>query len=214
MSNQGHRLAVLAIDPSSRSTGGSILGDKTRMEKLSMHPNAFVRPSPTRGIMGGLAINTNELTLFCEHIGFDTILIETVGLGQNEIEIDNVADFIMYVIPPGSGDDLQGSKKGIMEIADMIAVNKFDGHFEMACRKLKHDLDHSLHFQAQRYDGWTPPVILCSASENRNIEELYLTINSFKKRRINDIIKKRRNQNISNMWAYIANITMNAYLLD
>eukprot|EP00826_Nyctotherus_ovalis_P041762 TRINITY_DN4248_c0_g1_i6.p1 TRINITY_DN4248_c0_g1~~TRINITY_DN4248_c0_g1_i6.p1 ORF type:complete len:275 (+),score=54.46 TRINITY_DN4248_c0_g1_i6:414-1238(+) len=208
--SQGLKLAVLAIDPSSKSTGGSILGDKTRMERLSMHPKAFVRPSPTRGIMGGLALNTNELTMFCESIGFDIVLIETVGLGQNEIEIDNVADFVMYVVPPGSGDDLQGAKKGIMEIADMVAVNKYDSHFEMACKKLKVDLDHSLHFQVQRYEGWTPPVILCSASEGKNIDQLYLTINSFKKKRVPDIVKKRASQNLNNMWAYTSNIIMNA----
>lgn len=208
---QGHKLAVLAIDPSSKQTGGAILGDKTRMEKLAQHPSAFVRPSPTRGILGGLALNTNELTLLCESIGFDMILIETVGLGQNEIEIDNVADFITYVAPPGSGDELQGAKKGIMEITDMVAVNKYDGQFEQACKKLKIDLDHSMHFQAQRYEGWTPPVHLCSATENKNINELYNSIRSFQMRHVNDIVKKRRSQSINNMWTYIANITMNAY---
>eukprot|EP00826_Nyctotherus_ovalis_P064393 TRINITY_DN9444_c0_g3_i9.p1 TRINITY_DN9444_c0_g3~~TRINITY_DN9444_c0_g3_i9.p1 ORF type:complete len:280 (-),score=68.44 TRINITY_DN9444_c0_g3_i9:302-1141(-) len=207
---KGHRLAVLAIDPSSRSTGGSILGDKTRMEKLAVEPKAFVRPSPTRGVMGGLALSTSEMTLFCENIGFDVILIETVGLGQNETEVDNVADVIVYVIPPGSGDDLQGDKKGVMEIADIIAVNKYDGPFEMACKKLKMDLDFSLHFREQRYKGWTPPVILCSASEGKNIDKLYGTVEDFRVKRMEDIVKKRCNQYASNMWAYITNITMNA----
>jgi len=208
--SKGHYLAVLAIDPSSRATGGSILGDKTRMEKLSFEPKAFVRPSPTRGIMGGLALNTSELILFCESIGFDVILIETVGLGQNETEIDSAADVVVYVIPPGSGDDLQGDKKGIMEIADVIAVSKYDGQFEVACKKLKMDLDHSLRFQVQRYEGWTPPVVLCSAATGRNIDKLYSTITTFREQRLKDIVNKRKNQYIENMWAYIKNIAINA----
>ncbi len=190
------------------------------MERLSLNPNAFVRPSATRGIMGGLALHTSELALMCESkvnmrlwvaIGFDMVFIETVGLGQNEIEIDNVADFVVYIVPPGSGDDLQGAKKGIMEIADMIVVNKFDGNFESACKKLKVDLLHSVHFQPQRYEDWIIPVLLTSAELDRNIDEVYNSIKSFQIRMANEIKKKRIDQNVNNMWTYIANITMSAY---
>ena len=135
--NQGNKLAVLAVDPSSQRTGGSILGDKTRMDELSQHENAYVRPSPTRGVLGGVALNTSEVQLLCEHIGFDVILIETVGVGQSEIEINNIVDFVVFIIPPGSGDSLQGSKKGVMEIADLICVNKYDEEYKRPCQRLK-----------------------------------------------------------------------------
>lgn len=131
------RTAVLAIDPSSKRTGGSILGDKTRMDELSQHEMAYVRPSPTRGVLGGVALNTSEVSLLCEHVGYDIILIETVGLGQSEIEVDNCVDFVIYVVPPGSGDGLQGSKKGVMEIADLILINKYDGEYKKVCQRLK-----------------------------------------------------------------------------
>ncbi|KAF1784643.1 P-loop containing nucleoside triphosphate hydrolase [Phytophthora cactorum] len=124
---QGHKVAVLAIDPSSSRSGGSILGDKTRMEKLSNDPNAFVRPSPTRGTLGGVAQHTNEIVLLCEAGGYDIILVESVGLGQSEIVIDDTVDMVMLLVSPAGGDDLQGQKKGIVEIADVVVVNKADG---------------------------------------------------------------------------------------
>ncbi|ETI51742.1 LAO/AO transport system ATPase, variant 5 [Phytophthora nicotianae CJ01A1] len=124
---QGHKVAVLAIDPSSSRSGGSILGDKTRMEKLSNDPNAFVRPSPSRGTLGGVAQHTNEIVLLCEAGGYDIILVESVGLGQSEIVIDDTVDMVMLLVSPAGGDDLQGQKKGIVEIADIVVVNKADG---------------------------------------------------------------------------------------
>ena len=133
---QNRKLAVLTIDPSSERTGGSILGDKTRMDELSLESNAFVRPSPTRGVLGGVALNTSEVQVLCEHTGYDAVIIETVGVGQSEIDINQVADFIVYVVPPGSGDGLQGSKKGVMEIADMICINKYDGDYKPVCQRL------------------------------------------------------------------------------
>jgi len=133
----GKKVAVLAIDPSSQRTGGSILGDKTRMDELSIETNAFVRPSPTRGVLGGVALNTSEVQLLCEHVGYDIILVETVGVGQSEIEVDNVVDFVVFVVPPGSGDSLQGSKKGVMEIADLICINKYDTEYKKVCQRLK-----------------------------------------------------------------------------
>ena len=133
----GKKVAVLAIDPSSQRTGGSILGDKTRMDELSIETNAFVRPSPTRGVLGGVALNTSEVQLLCEHVGYDIILVETVGVGQSEIEVDNVVDFVVFVVPPVSGDSLQGSKKGVMEIADLICINKYDTEYKKVCQRLK-----------------------------------------------------------------------------
>lgn len=130
---QNKRLAVLAIDPSSQRTGGSILGDKTRMDELSFEEKAYVRPSPTRGVLGGVALNTSDVQRLCEHVGYDCIIIETVGVGQSEIEIDNVVDFVVYVVPPGSGDGLQGAKKGVMEIADLICINKYDSEYKKVC---------------------------------------------------------------------------------
>lgn len=138
------KLAVLAIDPSSERSGGSILGDKTRMDHLSLEPNAFVRPSPTRGILGGVALNTGEVQLLCEHSGYDAVIIETVGVGQSEIEINSVVDFVVYVVPPGSGDGLQGSKKGVMEIADLVCINKYDGDYKQVCKRLQRVIQSSL----------------------------------------------------------------------
>ena len=137
VNEQNKKLAVLAIDPSSQRTGGSILGDKTRMDELSKCEKAYVRPSPTKGILGGIALNTAEVELLCEHAGFDVILIETVGLGQSEITIDSVVDVVVFIVPPGSGDSLQGAKKGIMEIADVVCVNKYDGNFKKPCELMK-----------------------------------------------------------------------------
>lgn len=130
-------LAVLTIDPSSQRSGGSILGDKTRMERLSYIENAYVRPSPTRGILGGIALNTGDVQQLCERAGYDAIIVETVGVGQSEIEIDTVSDFVVYVVPPGSGDSLQGAKKGVMEIADLVVVNKYDSDYKRICERLK-----------------------------------------------------------------------------
>lgn len=215
MCKQGVKIAVLAIDPSSKATGGSILGDKTRMEILSQHPNAFVRPSPTRGIMGGLALNTNELAILCERtlhikvdIGFDIVMIETVGLGQNETEIDNVSDLVMYIVPPGSGDALQGGKKGIMEIADIIAVSKCDGRLEPSAKKVKLALKDGVKYQKQRYTGWIPPVILSSSTLNTGMTEIFGYIKNFQRRMIKNIVSKRIKQNMENFWSYVTNVML------
>ena len=182
---------MLAIDPSSQRTGGSILGDKTRMDLLTQEPDAYVRPSPTRGILGGVSLTTGEVQLLCEHSGYDAIIIETVGVGQSEIEIDQLADFVVYVVPPGSGDALQGAKKGVMEIADLIVVNKFDGGFKPTCRALKRKLTSALSLTMSKHHStcniqtspgfnqvepagfWHCPVELTSAEEDHNVDSIW-----------------------------------------
>jgi hypothetical protein len=148
----------MAIDPSSSRTGGSILGDKTRMTELSRLPQAFVRPSPTRGTLGGVAQYTNEAILLCESAGYEIILVETVGVGQSEIAVADVVDMVVLVLPPSAGDDLQGAKKGIMEIADMVVVNKADGALLVPARHTRADYRRAMHLMPARHDGWIPKV--------------------------------------------------------
>ena len=206
--NSGEKLAVLAIDPSSQKSGGALLGDKTRMDELSVHENAYIRPSPSKGILGGVALNTSELIVLCENVGYNNVIIESVGLGQSEIEIDNVADFVIYIIPPGSGDSLQGAKKGIMEIADLIVISKFDGELEGECRRVKRDVINAIQFQMPRYEKWSPDVILTSSMTDHNIPLIWDKVREFTVKCEMDIKKKRVEQNLNNMWQYISNLVM------
>jgi LAO/AO transport system kinase len=170
---RGEKLAVLSVDPSSPLTGGSILGDKTRMEKLSAEPNAFIRPSPSRGTLGGVAGGTRETVLLCEAAGFQNIWIETVGVGQSEIAVRSMTDFVLLLLLPGAGDELQGIKRGILELVDAIAVNKADGPFLERARLTKADYENALHLFAPGPGGWTPPVMLCSARTGEGIAQLW-----------------------------------------
>ena len=206
--NQGLNVAVLAIDPSSAKTGGSILGDKTRMDKLSREINAFVRPSPTKGYLGGVSLNTNEIVSLWEHVGFDTVLIETVGVGQSEIEIDTVSDFVVYVIPPASGDELQASKKGVMEIADWVVVNKFDSEYRKSCRVVKHQVLGGLHLSRPKVEGWRVPVELVSAHEEINIGSVWKNAMKFKKEHKDYIVQKRGDQLLHGLWAYMGDMLL------
>lgn len=167
------RLAVLSIDPSSPVTGGSILGDKTRMEKLSVEPNAFIRPSPSRGSLGGVAGRTRETMLICEAAGFNNIWIETVGVGQSEITVRTMTDFVLLLLLPGAGDELQGIKRGILELVDAIAINKADGEQLERARMAKIDYESALHLFAPGAGGWSPPVMLCSANTGMGILEIW-----------------------------------------
>lgn len=168
------KLAVVCIDPSSSITGGSILGDKTRMMDLSRHQKAFVRPSPTRGVLGGLSSYTNDVVTLCEAAGYDLVLVETVGLGQSEIDISQTVDMLVLVVSPGGGDGLQGAKKGILELSDMIIVNKADGSLLTAARTTAADYKGATHFFRSRMDGWeTPPVLLASAETGEGIPEVW-----------------------------------------
>ncbi|PKP49464.1 MAG: methylmalonyl Co-A mutase-associated GTPase MeaB [Bacteroidetes bacterium HGW-Bacteroidetes-11] len=173
LTSKGHRLAVLAIDPSSSRTKGSILGDKTRMEGLSVHPNAFIRPSPSAGSLGGVARKTREIIILCEAAGFDTIFVETVGVGQSEIAVHSMVDFFLLLMISGAGDELQGIKRGIMEMADAIAINKADGDnkskAQIACMQVK----NALHLFPLPESAWSPPALTCSSLSGEGVPEIW-----------------------------------------
>jgi LAO/AO transport system kinase len=178
--NKNKNIAVLAIDPSSKKTGGSILGDKTRMNKLSVSSNAFIRPSPSSGTLGGVAKATRETIILCEAAGFETILIETVGVGQSEIEVKSMVDFFLLLMLAGAGDELQGIKRGIMEIADGIFINKADGNNMIKAKIAIREYKNAIHLFPANNNNWIPKVSSCSAIENEGISEIWEVIESFK----------------------------------
>ncbi len=178
--SMGHRVAVLAIDPSSSISGGSILGDKTRMEQLSRNPRAFIRPSPTAGKLGGVHRKTREAMLICEASGFDVILIETVGVGQSEVIIRDMVDFFMLLVLTGAGDELQGMKKGIMELADAIIVHKADGANKPKAEQTKKEYNRILHFLQPATKGWQSKAYTCSSITQEGVKEVWSVINKFK----------------------------------
>jgi LAO/AO transport system kinase len=171
----GHQVAVLAVDPSSSRTGGSILGDKTRMERLAMDPAAFIRPSPSGGELGGVARKTREAILLCEAGGFDVVIVETVGVGQSETVVADMVDIFMAVLIPGGGDELQGIKKGLIEIADLILINKADTDPARAERSAR-DYRNALHILAPAHPDWTPPVLTASGLNNQGLDTLWAQI--------------------------------------
>ncbi|WP_312471871.1 methylmalonyl Co-A mutase-associated GTPase MeaB [Neobacillus sp.] len=177
--DHGHRVAVLAIDPSSSISGGSILGDKTRMEKLARNPRAFIRPSPTAGKLGGVHRKTRESMLICEAAGFDVILIETVGVGQSEVIIRDMVDFFMLLVLTGAGDELQGMKKGIMELADAILVHKADGENKPKATQTRNEYNRILHFLQPATKGWETKAYTCSSRTQEGISEIWRVIQSF-----------------------------------
>ncbi len=172
----GRRPAVLAVDPSSPVSGGSILGDKTRMELLARDARAFIRPSPSGGNLGGVARRTREAALVCEAAGFDTILIETVGVGQSETAVAQMVDLFMLLLPPAAGDELQGIKKGIVELADLVAINKSDGDLAAAAGRTAADYQAALHMLRPRNAAWHPPVLRVSALHNVGIDAIWAAI--------------------------------------
>jgi LAO/AO transport system kinase len=173
---QGHRLAVLAIDPSSPRSHGSILGDKTRMEELSVNPNCFIRPSPSGLSLGGVARRTRECVLLCEAAGYDTIIIETVGVGQSETLVSSMVDAFVFLQLPNAGDQLQGIKKGILELADLVVVTKADGAFEQAARRAVVDHEMALHYMQPDPDRLPVRVMSCSSVEKKGLREIYQTL--------------------------------------
>jgi LAO/AO transport system kinase len=177
----GLKIAVLAIDPSSERSRGSILGDKTRMESLSVNPAAFIRPSPSGGSLGGVARKTREAMYLCEAAGFDVILIETVGVGQSETAVHSMVDFFLLLMLAGAGDELQGIKRGIMEMADLIAINKADGENLQKAQIAKAEYENALHLMPQPPSGWNPEVLTCSALDGRGIKEIWNKINDYKR---------------------------------
>jgi LAO/AO transport system kinase len=174
--DHGHRLAVLAVDPSSSRSGGSILGDKTRMEMLSRRSEAFIRPSPSGGTLGGVARRTREALLICEAAGHDVVLVETVGVGQSEIAVAGMVDVFVLLLAPGAGDDLQGVKRGIVELADVVVVNKADGELAAAAERTAADYANALHFLRSRTEGWEVRVERASALLGEGIDRVWSAI--------------------------------------
>jgi LAO/AO transport system kinase len=171
-----HRIAVLAVDPSSRTSGGSILGDKTRMERLARDPSAFIRPSPSGGSMGGVARRTREATLLCEAAGFDVIVVETVGVGQSEVAVADMVDCFCLIAAPGGGDELQGIKRGIIELADVVVVNKADGDLLPAARRALADYRHAVHLLRPKHPGWQVPVLTTSALDGTGVDDVWQAV--------------------------------------
>ncbi len=176
LTRSGHRVAVLAVDPTSERTKGSILGDKTRMVNLSQDLNAFIRPSPSSGSLGGVGRKTRETMLLCEAAGFDVVIVETVGVGQSETMVADMVDFYLVLMLAGAGDELQGIKRGILELADMIAVNKADSGNEKAAERARREYEGALHLMHGRRDGWQVPVVKCSALDNQGLDALWAHI--------------------------------------
>lgn len=201
----GHKVAVLAVDPSSQRRGGSILGDKTRMAELSVHPNAFIRPSPSGGTLGGVAAMTRETLLLMEAAGYDTVLVETVGVGQSETMVADMTDFYLVLMLPGAGDDLQGIKKGVLELADMVVVNKADGDTAVRARHAARDYQGALHMLAIQDPDWPVPVQTCSAIEGHGLDELWDKVGEYfdKLGPIGRIQARRRQQQLQWMWAMV-----------
>lgn len=182
LSGLGKKIAILAIDPSSTTTRGSILGDKTRMNRLSLDSNAFIRPSPTAGTLGGVAQKTREAMLLCDAAGFDLILVETVGVGQSETLVRNMVDFFLLLMLPNSGDELQGIKKGIMEMADAIAINKADGKYLEKARQAKVSFSQALRLFPMGESQWRPRTTLCSSIEDIGMDTCWDIIEEYRKK--------------------------------
>ena len=202
---QGHKVAVLAVDPSSTRTGGSILGDKTRMARLSADPNGFIRPSPSSGTLGGVAAKTRETMLLCEAAGFDVILVETVGIGQSETAVADMTDFFLVLMLPGAGDELQGIKKGVLELADMIAVNKAEGDGAARARLAAGEYKAALHIMQQASPNWSVPVVMISGLANVGLDEMWAHVEEHRRRfdKSGELSAKRRAQQVKWMWAML-----------
>ena len=202
---QGYRVAVLAVDPSSSKSGGSIMGDKTRMEKLSLEKQAFIRPSPSGGTLGGVARRTRETIVVCEAAGFDVIIVETVGVGQSEITVASMVDFFLVLMLAGAGDELQGIKKGVLELADAIAINKADGDNIENAKKAKIEYENALSLLTPSSNVWSPPVLTCSAVTMDGINDIWKTILDHRKKlkTSGELEKKRSKQALDWMWALV-----------
>lgn len=199
LKNYDQKIAVLAVDPSSQSSGGSILGDKTRMEELSMEEKVFIRPSPSASSLGGVARKTRETLLLCEAAGFDTIFIETVGVGQSETTVKNMVDFFLLLMLSGAGDELQGIKRGIMEMADALIVTKADGANLGPARRAASSYKSAMHLLAPTHRGWSPKVDICSAHKKDNLDKVWNIIREFydEGERLGFISELRKKQNLS-----------------
>jgi LAO/AO transport system kinase len=214
--DQGHRVAVLAVDPSSTRTGGSILGDKTRMGELTRSDAAFVRPSPAAGTLGGVARRTREAMLLCEAAGFDVVVVETVGVGQSEVAVAGMVDVFLLVIAPGAGDELQGIKRGIIELADVVVVNKNDGELAPAAKTTATDYSSALRLVRSKTAAWTPRVVLVSALEGTGIDQLWATVEEFRSTLDagGELERRRAEQAREWMWSEVSESLMDALRHD
>lgn len=205
LTGAGHRVAVLAVDPSSTRTGGSILGDKTRMGKLSADPAAFVRPSPTAGTLGGVARATRETIVLMEAAGFDVVLVETVGVGQSEVTVAGMVDCFLMLTLARTGDQLQGIKKGVLELADLVAVNKADGPHEMDARKAARELRGALRLLTPASASWTPPVLTCSGLNGAGLDTLWEQVEQHRATlaETGELADKRSRQQIDWTWSLV-----------
>lgn len=202
LASSGHKVAVLAVDPTSRKSGGSILGDKTRMEKLAAHESTFIRPSPAGDTLGGVAAKTREAMLVCEAAGYDVILVETVGVGQSETKVSTMVDFFLVLLIAGAGDELQGIKKGILEIADAIAINKADNDNIEKANKAKKIYEMALHLLIPSASSWNPPVLTCSSILENGTENVWKTVIAHNKlmKETGEFDHKRKEQAVEWMW--------------
>ena len=212
--DQGHRVAVLAVDPSSTRTGGSILGDKTRMARLAVHPDAYIRPSPTSGTLGGVAKATRETIVLLEAAGFDVILVETVGVGQSEVAVANMVDTFVFLTLARTGDQLQGIKKGVLELADIVVVNKADGEHAVEAKAAARELSGALRLIYPRETLWRPPVLTMSALEGNGLIELWETV--LKHRQVltdaGEFEARRRAQQVDWTWSMVRDTVLDRVL--
>jgi LAO/AO transport system kinase len=201
----GHRVAVLAVDPSSSRSGGSVMADKTRMEKLSVEEKAFIRPSPSGGTLGGVARKTRETMLVCEAAGFDVIIVETVGVGQSETTVASMVDFFLVLMLAGAGDELQGIKRGVLELADALAINKADGDNIINAKKAAKTYASALQMLQPPSPNWKPPVLTCSALEMTGIAEIWQTVMKFHQKfgESGELADKRQKQALDWLWSLV-----------
>jgi LAO/AO transport system kinase len=212
----GHRVAVLAVDPSSTRSGGSILGDKTRMEGLVRAPEAFIRPSPSGGSLGGVARRTREAMLLCEAAGYDVVLVETVGVGQSETAVDDMVDTFCLLVSPGGGDELQGIKRGIMELADLVVVNKADGDLAAAANHAASDYAAALHLLRPKTAAWSARVLLASALEGRGVAEVWEAVEAHRDAlaAAGELDRRRAEQARAWLWSEVTDRLTTAFRRD
>lgn len=214
--SQGLRLAVLAVDPSSRLTGGSILGDKTRMGELANQPNAFIRPSPGGTQLGGVARRTREAMLLCEAAGFDVVIVETIGVGQSEVAVSDMVDLFALLVSPGGGDELQGIKRGIMELADLVIVNKADGDLAAAAARTRGDYASAVHLLRPKWNTWATEVLACSALNGVGVSEVWDAVMLFRSTVTanGELLKARSAQATAWLWSEIGDTLLERFRAD
>lgn len=205
LTSLGYKVAVLPVDPSSKITGGSLLGDKTRMPTLTLDENAYIRPSPSRGTLGGVTRTTNETILLCESAGYNIVLVETIGVGQSEFMVSDMVDMFCLILPPAGGDELQGIKKGIVEVADIVIINKSDGDLAPAARRIQGEYLSALKYMRKRSQAWAPTVVRISSIKKLGIKELWERMAEFQTKMSSsgELFHKRKIQHKIWMWNYI-----------